>query len=542
MHYDAIIIGAGMSGLAAGIRLAMYDKKVVVLERHYVWGGLNSFYQFKGHQFDVGLHAMTNYAVKGAKGLPLSRLLKQLRIRHDELDLHEQGFSAVSFPGVKLKFSNEFELLRSEVARAFPKQIDGFDALTQAVREFNELDLDAPQQDARPVVRRFITDPMLEDMIFCPLMFYGSAREHDMDWDQFVVMFKSIFFEGFSRPQQGVRHILKLLIDRYRKAGGELCLKTGVARILHENGRAAGVELDNGQALTADTVLSSAGLVETGRLAGSAGLRSNDPNEASLRSEGPACVVDVPSTTGADRMSTRQAGQRPALPKAGETSALQGKLSFTETISVLDQPAKQLGIEETIVFFSNRERFNYEQPADDVDTSSGVICMPGNFRLPDEPKDHLVRITNIANYDRWAALGSAGLRPALAVDVSSTAGADRMSAPNAGETPALPYYAAKQRWYERSCADVLSHIADFRPHVKLVDMFTPRTIRHYTGHEGGAVYGSPRKLRTGQTGIDGLYIIGTDQGFLGIIGAALSGISMANRWVLQREGVSEPAA
>ena len=54
MRYDAIIIGAGMSGLAAGIRLAMFDKRVVILERHYVWGGLNSFYQFKGRQFDVG--------------------------------------------------------------------------------------------------------------------------------------------------------------------------------------------------------------------------------------------------------------------------------------------------------------------------------------------------------------------------------------------------------------------------------------------------------------------------------------------------------
>jgi len=532
-HYDAIIIGAGMSGLAAGIRLAMYDKRVVVLERHYVWGGLNSFYQFKGHQFDVGLHAMTNYAAKGARGLPLSRLLKQLRIRHDELDLHQQGFSSVSFPGVKLKFSNDFQLLRSEVARAFPKQVDGFDALTRAVREFNELDLDAPQQDARPVVRRFITDPLLEDMIFCPLMFYGSAREHDMDWDQFVVMFKSIFFEGFARPQQGVRHVLKLLIDRYRKAGGELRLKAGVAKILHDNGRATGVELDNGETLTADTVLSSAGLVETSRLCGSAALRSSDPNEASLRPEGPASAVDVPSTAGADRMSARNA--------AG-TAALPGKLSFTETISVLDKPARELGIEETIIFFSNRARFSYEQPADDVDTSSGVICMPGNFQLPQEPKDHLLRITNIANYDRWAALGSAGLRPAIAVDVPFTAGADRMSAPEAGQRPALPYYTAKQRWYEQSCADVLAHIPDFRPHVKLMDMFTPRTIRHYTGHEAGAVYGSPQKLRTGATGIEGLYIIGTDQGFLGIIGAALSGISMANRWVLQREEAPEPAA
>ena len=521
MHYDAIIIGAGMSGLAAGIRLAMFDKKVVVLERHYVWGGLNSFYQFKGHQFDVGLHAMTNYAVKGAKGLPLSRLLKQLRIRHDELDLHEQGFSSVSFPGAKLKFSNDFNLLRSEVARVFPHQIDGFDQLAKAVREFNELDLDAPQQDARPVVRRFITEPMLEDMIFCPLMFYGSAREHDMDWDQFVVMFKSIFFEGFARPQQGVRHVLKLLIDRYRRAGGELRLKTGVARVLHENGRAAGVELDNGQALTADTVLSSAGLVETGQLC-----------DVDLQS------APLPRTSG----SQTSDGALAAMPVADMRSASRGKLSFTETISVLDKPARDLGIEETIVFFSSRQHFHYEQPADDVDTSSGVICMPGNFRLPVEPKDHLLRITNIANFDRWKAKASSSVSEVVH-PLQQSAGSSRQAAvaPGSGLATA-DYQQSKQHWYERSCADVLGHIPEFRPHVKLVDMFTPRTIRHYTGHEGGAVYGSPRKLRTGQTGIDGLYIIGTDQGFLGIIGAALSGISMANRWVLQREGVSEPAA
>lgn len=516
MHYDAIIIGAGMSGLGAGIRLAMYDKKVVVLERHYVWGGLNSFYQFQGHQFDVGLHAMTNYAPRGAKGLPLTRLLKQLRIRWDELDLHEQGHSAISWPGEKLKFSNDFELLRSEVSRAFPSQADGFDALTQAVRDYNELDLDAPTLNAREIVEQHITDPVLADMLFCPLMYYGSARENDMDWDQFVVMFKSIYFEGFSRPQAGVRHILKLLIDRYRKAGGELRLKTGVSRIITEGQRTTGVELDSGETLTADTVLSSAGLVETRRMLESQPI-------ASAMEHGKA---DVEIT---------------------------GKLSFTETINVLDRPAREIGIDATIIFFNNTERFNYAQPTELCDTSSGVICIPGNFKLPDEPNDHLVRITNIANFDKWDALDrgvdfqSAPVQRASSPQTSGKMPDDHADiAGNAMHCPGniafgdstSHYHAAKREWYSRSCEDVLTHIPDFRPHTTLTDMFTPRTICHYTGHEGGAVYGSPIKKRTGESGIDGLYIIGTDQGFLGIIGAMLSGISMANRWVLQRDSAT----
>ncbi|NLF06862.1 MAG: FAD-binding protein, partial [Pirellulaceae bacterium] len=43
--YDTIIIGAGMSGLAAGVRIAHFGKKVCILERHGAIGGLNSFYK-----------------------------------------------------------------------------------------------------------------------------------------------------------------------------------------------------------------------------------------------------------------------------------------------------------------------------------------------------------------------------------------------------------------------------------------------------------------------------------------------------------------
>ncbi len=84
--------------------------------------------------------------------------------------------------------------------------------------------------------------------------------------------------------------------------------------------------------------------------------------------------------------------------------------------------------------------------------------------------------------------------------------------------------------------------ADFRPHVVDTDTFTPRTIRHYTGHVNGCVYGAPRKSWDGATPIKNLYLCGTDQGYLGIVGAMISGITMANRHVLSvaEEGVEPP--
>src|SRR3989442_5916567 len=110
-HYDVAIIGAGMSGLAAGIRLAHFGRKVCIFERHNAPGGLNSFYSIGGRKFDVGLHAMTNFVRAGVESTPLTKLLRQLRIERDELALCEQKQSRVAFcaPGrTSLRFTNDF--------------------------------------------------------------------------------------------------------------------------------------------------------------------------------------------------------------------------------------------------------------------------------------------------------------------------------------------------------------------------------------------------------------------------------------------------
>jgi phytoene dehydrogenase-like protein len=64
-------------------------------------------------------------------------------------------------------------------------------------------------------------------------------------------------------------------------------------------------------------------------------------------------------------------------------------------------------------------------------------------------------------------------------------------------------------------------------------MFTPTTVERYTGHFRGAIYGSAEKHPDGRTPLSNVFLCGTDQGMLGIVGAMLSGISMANQHVLR---------
>ena len=266
MKYDVIILGAGLSGLAAGIRLAYYNKKVCIVEKHIEIGGLNSFYQIKNRWFDVGLHAMTNYSPKGVRSSPLGKLLKQLRFKHDEFQLCQQKESEIRFPGVSLRFSNDFELLKQEIVENFPKQIDGFNRLTQKILEHNDLSLKNDFLSSRSILREFLTEPKLAEMLFCPLMFYGNPQEEDMDFTQFVIMFKAIFLEGFAKPIGGMRHILNLLVNKYKNYGGELKLGKAVKSLNIANKKITSVTLAKDEELQAETIISSIGYSETMRL------------------------------------------------------------------------------------------------------------------------------------------------------------------------------------------------------------------------------------------------------------------------------------
>lgn len=454
--YDVIIIGAGMSGMAAAIRLAMYDKKVLLLEKHVITGGLNSYYKRAKRDFDVGLHALTNYMEKGERRKPLSKLLKQLRIPYDDLKLSPQKDSKIIFPENTLTFTNDLNDLVSEIATYFPDQVDGFNKLVNYINDFSETSLDNEHILAKDVVRNYISNEELLEMIFCPLLIYGSAWENDMDFSQFAIMFKSIYMEGFSRPEGGVRTIINILLKKLEDLGQVIRFRSEVASIDTHEGKVVGVRLKNGDLLQTEKVISSMGYPET--------LSVVNGYDTKLK----------PQT---------------------------GKMTFCESILVLKDKPKNLGLNSTILFYNERPKYLYREPNELFDPMSAVVCLPNNFEH-DDFDEGWIRITNMANYKLWNEL----------------------------ERP--QYKQEKEKVFQSACELTKKVMPSWDGEVVFKDIFSPTTIKKYTGHFGGTVYGSTDKSRDGSTEVQGLYLCGTDQGFLGIVGSMLSGISMANLYGL----------
>jgi len=456
-----LVLGGGLSGIAAAIRCARYFPDVLILEQHSRPGGLNSYYYRRGQLFETGLHAITNFATPDDKKAPLNRLLRQLGIGREMLALRPQAGSEIRFQdGKTLAFTNNFPDLTENIAKVFPQSLAAFEQLAQWLRDFDPFAATPGINfhSARAFLRQRLPDPILTDMLLCPLSFYGSSVENDMDLSQFAIMFQAIFFEGFCRPAGTIKDILDALLRRYQELGGDIRYHAKVAAIIHDHGQVQAVRLADGEEIECRFILSTIGHAETMAILG-----EKMPKEAP-------------------------------------------RLAFVENIVSL--PKTSLPSDKSIVFFNTRAELHYAVPDEAVDFSSGVLCLPDNFLdcQAKQTETAWLRTTHLANYEKWRQIA---------------ADPDR-------------YRLEKQAVCQESLAVAGKILGISTEKAIYEDSFTPLTVTRFTGKHHGAIYGAPDKIKDGVLGFNNLFLAGTDQGFLGIIGSMLSGVSMVNRHILPK--------
>lgn len=363
-EYDCIVVGGGLSGLAAAVRLAHFGQRVGIFEAHRVTGGLNSWYRRNGRQIDTGLHALTNYVPPEMRNAPLNRILRQLRISRKELELEPQRFSEIRFPGTSLVLDNDFAHFTARVRELFPEDAQGFAALAERIAKCAYSGEIQKRRSTLEVLKEHISSRRLRDMLCMPVMFYGNPEEDDMDFQSFATMFQSVMAEGFARPRHGMQGVLAVLERRLREGGAELFTNCRVEKIIVENGRAAGVVDAHNAVHRASCIISTVGAVETAALCCGTGTAAPD---------------DIPV------MNCRP-----------------GKVGFVEAVYALDAPAAQYGLEAAVTFWCRQDEFTFHAGQQQtVADSALLVCAPGNYPGCTGEEAQLLRLSALTAPGLW---------------------------------------------------------------------------------------------------------------------------------------------
>ena len=276
---SAIVIGAGVGGIAAAAHLARRGLHVTVLEKNPRPGGRCDTFTRDGHEFDIGptlfIMPLLFQAEFASLGAPMHEMLELQRV--------DPTYRLVFDDGSGLSLTSDLKAMSEQLESIEPGSFNGF------LRYLDEGNRHYDVATARLVNRDFRTAGEFFSLQNVPLAFslkpfiphyfnmgsyFKSPRLKSAFTFQDVYMGLSPFeapstfsmmsytelAHGAWYPKGGMYQVIEALVTIARQAGVEFEFNAEVERIEVSGSVANGVALADGRRLDADVVLANADL------------------------------------------------------------------------------------------------------------------------------------------------------------------------------------------------------------------------------------------------------------------------------------------
>lgn len=269
MDYDAVIVGAGLGGCAAGAVMAGAGKKVLILERMDFVGGRCSTAEKNGFQMDIGSHMIwrTDYG-------PFTEVLKRVK-KEKEVSFHhlENCMFKVGDTSLSLNLKDFVTTLDKMLPSSLLKMIGLVSPILCGFLDKHTNGLD--KITIRDFILRYTDNLPLHNTIdWVAFLLFGTPY-YETPMGEFVRTMAQVIgplSRGIPEGNMMVGYIkggLSAVPEALRRGieerGGEVRTGVDVKRIIVENGKVSGVETVKGEVINTDLVFSNAGIRETVR-------------------------------------------------------------------------------------------------------------------------------------------------------------------------------------------------------------------------------------------------------------------------------------
>ncbi|MCZ6596241.1 MAG: NAD(P)/FAD-dependent oxidoreductase [Planctomycetota bacterium] len=252
MSYDVIVVGSGLAGLTAANILGRAGHKVCLLEQHYNFGGLATWFKRRGgHVFDISLHGFPIGMRKTCRkywNLDIANRIVQLeaiRFENPQFSL-STDFTRTDFVH---QLETVFDVPRDRIEAFFDhgRRMDFFDDDGETTGELFERFF-----PGRNDVHRLLMEPItyangstMEDPAIC----YG-------------IVFSNFMNKGVFTFHGGTDNLIREMRAQLVRNGVDLFNNTQVESIVVEDQRVRGV-VAHGRFISAQVVISNANVKTT---------------------------------------------------------------------------------------------------------------------------------------------------------------------------------------------------------------------------------------------------------------------------------------
>lgn len=251
-NYDVIVIGSGLAGLTAANYLVKCGRSVLLLEQHYNYGGMATWFRRPGgYIFDISLHGFPVGMIKSCRKYWTKEIadsivqLKSIRFDNPQFSL-ETTFDRSDFTRLLIE---RFGVTGETVERFFDtaRGMDFYDDQTMTTRELFEQFF-----PGRTDVWRLLMEPIA----------YANGSTLDDPAITYGIVFSNFMSKGVYIFQGGTDKLIQLMRREMIANGVDLRRQSLVDQVLVEDKRACGVVV-NGKQIRAASILSNANLKTT---------------------------------------------------------------------------------------------------------------------------------------------------------------------------------------------------------------------------------------------------------------------------------------